>query len=232
MLRDFKAGGKNLILGLRIKGTPASSFDKAPERNFLKQRPEAHLSKAVHPVNIILIADSDLLADRMWVEKSGTLGVRQLYPFAGNADLIVNALDNLSGAASLIDLRSKAEWRRPFTVIENLALKAEKQYREQETRLYYELQATRERLRELTKRASSDGRDLLSREDKEELKSLQKRQLELRSALRNVQTVLVKDVADLQTDIILINVLSVPALLIIVALFVAKRRRAGRNRLR
>lgn len=232
MLRDFKPGGKNLILGLRVKGTPASSFDKAPERNFLKQRPEAHLPKAVRPVNIILIADSDLLADGMWVEKSGALGVRQLYPFAGNADLIVNALDNLSGAASLIDLRSKAEWRRPFTVIEDLALKAEKLYREQETRLYYELQATRERMRELTKRASGEGRDLLSREDKEELKSLQKRQLELRSALRNVQNVLVRDVAGLQSDIVLINVLFVPALLIVVALFVARRRRAGRRRAR
>ena len=87
-------------------------------------------------------------------------------------------------------------------------------------------------MRELTKRASGEGRDLLSREDKEELKSLQKRQLELRSALRNVQNVLVRDVAGLQSDIVLINVLFVPALLIVVALFVARRRRAGRRRSR
>ena len=114
MLRNFTPSGKNMILGMRIKGSPKSAFEKAPTRNFLKQRPEAHIPEAKNPVNIILIADSDLLADKFWTKKSTVLGVEQLYPFAGNANLIVNALDNLSGATSLIDLRSKAEWKRPF----------------------------------------------------------------------------------------------------------------------
>lgn len=232
MLRNFTPGGKNMILGLRIKGTPDSAFDKAPTRNFLKQRPEAHIEKAEAPVNIILIGDSDFLADKFWTTKSNMLGVEQLYPFAGNADLIVNALDNLSGAASLIDLRSKAEWRRPFTVIENLALNAGRQYREQEALLFGELQTAQLRLKELTRRSSGENSELLSREDKTEIQALQERIITLRAALRSVQNILSRDILALQSTVILLNVVFVPALLVITALFVAWRRRARRSQAR
>lgn len=232
MLRNFTPGGKNMVLGLRIKGTPRSAFDKAPTRNFLKQRPEAHIEKAAAPVNIILIADSDFLADKFWTKKSNMLGVEQLYPFAGNADLIVNALDNLSGAASLIDLRSKAEWRRPFTVIENLALNAGRQYREQEAMLFGELQTAQTRLKELTRQSSGENSDILSREDKTEIQALQERIIMLRAALRSVQNVLTQDILALQSTVILLNVIFVPALLVITALFIAWRRRARRSQSR
>ena len=228
IIRNFKAGKKNMILGLRIKGQPSSAFEKAPVRNFLKQRTEAHIGKASAPVNIILIADSDFLADKYWTTKSDMLGIEQLYPFAGNADLIVNALDNLSGTASLIDLRSKAEWRRPFTVIENMALNAGRQYRRQETALFDELQNAQDRLKELTEQSSGGNKELLSREDKTEIQTLQKRIIELRSALRAVQNVLSRDILALQSTIILFNVVFVPALLVLVALFVAWRRRVRR----
>ncbi len=228
MLRNFTPDGKNMIMGLRIKGTPNSAFDKAPTRNFLKQRPEAHIPKALAPVNIILIADSDFLADKFWTTKSNMLGVEQLYPFAGNADLIVNALDNLSGAASLIDLRSKAEWRRPFTVIENLALNAGRKYRAQETLLFTELQAAQARLKELTQRSSNENKELLSREDQSEIQALQERIIVLRSSLRSVQNILSRDIFALQSTIILLNVIFVPVLLVIIALFVSWRRRVRR----
>lgn len=228
MLRTFKSGNKNRILGLRIKGTPHSAFEKAPVRNFLKQRTEAHMEKATAPVNIIMIADSDFLADKFWTTKSDMLGVEQLYPFAGNADLIVNALDNLSGATSLIDLRSKAEWRRPFTVIENMALKAGRQYREQEAVLFAELQDTQNKLKKLTEQSSDGNKELLSREDKTEIQTLQARIISLRSALRAVQNILSRDILALQSVLILMNVVFVPALLVIIALFIAWRRRVRR----
>ena len=229
MLRNFSASGKNMILGLRIKGTPKSAFEKAPTRNFLKQRPEAHIPEAKNPVNIILIADSDLLADKFWTKKSTVLGVEQLYPFAGNADLIVNALDNLSGATSLIDLRSKAEWKRPFIVIEKLALRAGLKYREQEALLFSELEATQDRLKELTQKASDKNNETLSKEDKDEIQMLQERIIALRAALRSVQNVLSHDILALQSSIIAFNVILIPVLLVFIALFVAWRRRARRT---
>lgn len=228
MARRLKPSGKNYVLGVRIKGTFKSAFDKAPTRNYLAQRTEAHLSQSVKPTNVILIADSDLLADKYWTERENVLGASQLYPFAGNGDLVVNALDNLSDSASLIDLRSKTEWRRPFTVLEDLAQKSDKKYREEETRLFAELAETQEHLRILSEKSPDGGAELLNREDMEQIRALQERVLELRKALRSVQSVLSRDILAMQTKIMILNILLVPVLSVFAALFIAWRRRSRR----
>ena len=228
LARRLKPSGKNYALGVRIKGTPVSAFDKAPTRNFLAQRTQAHIAKAVKPTNIVLIADSDFLADRYWTDSDDLMGTKQYYPFAGNGDLVVNALDNLSDSASLIDLRSKTEWRRPFVVLEELAQKSDKQYREQENKLFVDLAETQDRLKSLTENASEAGADLLNREDMEQIRTLQERVVELRKSLRAVQSVLNRDMVAMQTSLMILNIVLVPALLLIVALFVAWRRRNRR----
>ena len=232
MRRDFKPSGKNMVIGIRLRGKPNSSFDKAPDKNFLKKRAQTHIEKALKTVNIILIADSDFLADKFWTEKSNTLGTEQLYPFAGNADLIVNALDNLSGTTSLIESRSKTQWRRPFTVIEEMTLMAGRNYRIQEAILHNDLKRTQNRLKEITEKASDDGKDILSAKDKEEIRNLQERTIALRAALRSLQNILNRDIMAFRSIIILFNVVFVPALLIIIALFIAWRRRVRRTQLR
>ena len=225
MARRLKPSGRNYVLGVRIKGVFKSAFDKAPTRNYLAQRTEAHLSQSVKPTNVILIADSDLLADKYWTEREIT---GQPYPFANNGDLTVNALDNLSDSASLIDLRSKTEWRRPFTVLEELAQKSDKKYREEETRLFAELAETQDHLRILSEKAPDGGAELLNREDMEQIRMLQKRVLELRKSLRSVQSVLSRDVLALQTKIMILNIVLVPVLSVFAALFIAWRRRSRR----
>lgn len=228
MLRNFKASGKNYILGLRIKGIMESVFEAAPVRNFLNERTDVHMEKSVKPVNVILISDSDFLADKYWATQSTVLGVEQIDAFAGNGDLIINALDNLSDSASLIDLRSKAEWRRPFTIIEEMARKSSKEYREQETILFEQLSTVQARLQQLTEGSSKENGDILTREDLVEMQQLQETVIQLRSALRSVQSVLSKDIVSLQSYLIFLNVAFVPILLVFIAFFVAWRRRSRR----
>ena len=55
---------------------------------------------SVYPVlsdrrNIVVIADTDLLLDYMWVETRAMFGQRISQVFANNGDLIANVLDNL-----------------------------------------------------------------------------------------------------------------------------------------
>ena len=159
-------------------------------------------------------------------------GIEQIHPFAGNASLIINALDNLSGTTSLIDLRSKAEWHRPFTVIEKMALEAGQKYRKQEARLFLELQETQANLKKLTQKSSDADKDTLSHEDKAEIQALQKRIISLRSSLRAVQNVLSYDILALKSKLILLNVVFVPALLVIIALFIAWRKSVRRTQSR
>ncbi|MCH2577101.1 MAG: GldG family protein, partial [Pseudomonadales bacterium] len=61
-----------------------------------------HISGSGTIANIVVFADTDFLSDRMWVQVAQFLGRRIPQPFANNGDLIINALDNLSGSADLV----------------------------------------------------------------------------------------------------------------------------------
>ena len=74
-----------------------------------------HISGSGTIANIVVFADTDFLSDRMWVQVAQFLGRRIPQPFANNGDLIINALDNLSGSADLVSIRSRGRYSRPFT---------------------------------------------------------------------------------------------------------------------
>src|SRR5687767_4029795 len=82
-------GGGPYVLAGRLSGPLKSAF---PERSGAK-----HLGASKRPANILVVADTDLLSDRLWVQAQDFLGQQILNPFANNADFVYNAVDNLSG---------------------------------------------------------------------------------------------------------------------------------------
>src|SRR3546814_12138631 len=97
----FKATGERYVLAARLSGPLKTAF---PERKDDKQLREGKADGS-----IILVADSDLLADRMWVSVQSILGQRAFNPFAGNGDFVVNAVDNLVGRTDQIGRASCRE---------------------------------------------------------------------------------------------------------------------------
>ena len=83
----------------------------------------------------MLVGDVDMLSDRLWVQVQNFLGQRLVNAFANNGDFVINALDNLSGSADLIGLRSRATYSRPFTTVDELRRDADAKFRETEKQL-------------------------------------------------------------------------------------------------
>ena len=94
-----------------------------------------HLNTSLEPVNIVIFADSDILSDRLWVQVTQFFGQRIPQPFANNGDLIINAMDNLSGGADLSSIRSRGRYSRPFTRVLSLQREADDRLREEEGEL-------------------------------------------------------------------------------------------------
>ena len=95
----------------------------------------AHLSTSLEPTNIVVFADSDLLTDRLWVQVTQFFGQRIPQPFANNGDLVINAMDNLSGGADLSSIRSRGRYSRPFTKVLALQREADDRLRQEESEL-------------------------------------------------------------------------------------------------
>jgi len=171
----------------------------------------AHLSQSNGPVNIILIADSDMLNDRLWVQIQSFFGQRIGQAFASNGDFIMNSLDNLSGNAELVTIRSRGRYARPFLTVMELQREADLRLREEETELLQNLQQTEVQIVALS--STQDGNQL-SDEQRAEIDRFNEQQLETRRRLREVQLQLNQDIERLGSVLKFVNTALVPILLI------------------
>ena len=186
------------------------------------------LTKSKAPIQVIVVADTDILADRMWVDRQDFYGQTVATPFAANGDMVVNMLDALGGSADLINLRSRGTYQRPFTRVDALEKAASSRLREQQDVLAASLSETEKKLAQLnaaTEDKNTGEAHELTPAQKQEITKFQQEKWKIRKNLRDVQHQLDSDVDKLGTVLKVINTVAVPVLLIIFALLMALWRR-------
>jgi ABC-type uncharacterized transport system involved in gliding motility auxiliary subunit len=225
LLRDFVKSGERYVVAARIQGPIKSAFAAPPAESAksaadAKKPLPAHLKEAKGPANIILVADSDIFTDSLWVqvvELQG--GQRAARPIAHNAAFVLNAIENLSGSSDLISLRSRGTSNRPFRVVADLRRRAEQQFLRQEQALQDKLTATQNRIAELEGRRAAQARpgaapqEILTPEQEAEIEKFRAELVETRRSLRDVQRRLGSDIDRLGAWLAAINILLVPLML-------------------
>lgn len=193
---------------------------------------EMHLAQTQSPANIVLFADTDFLTDRLWVQVAQFLGQRIPQPFANNGDLLINSLDNLSGGADLVSIRSRGTYSRPFTRVIALQREADDRLRTEEADLLNRLSETEAALAELNQDEDGNPLGQLTPEIQAEIDRFNGEMLDTRRRLRDVQFQLTEDIDQLGANLKAINTGMVPVLLTIFALLAhytrLRRRRSAR----
>jgi ABC-type uncharacterized transport system involved in gliding motility auxiliary subunit len=205
LLAGYKPSGEHYCLVCRLEGKFKTAF---PER-----KEPGHLAEAKEPGEILLVADTDILSDRLWVRTQNFFGQKLLNAFADNGDLFANAVDNLTGSSDLISIRSRGISNRPFTKVEELKQAADDRFRVKEQELQRELADTERKLAELQSGKSKDEKFVLSPEQQKELENFLERKLEIRKELREVRRQLDADIDALGARLKFINIGLVPLLL-------------------
>jgi ABC-type uncharacterized transport system involved in gliding motility auxiliary subunit len=173
---------------------------------------------------VILVGDTDLLSDRLWVSYTQSLlGQPQLSALANNGDFITNIADNLSGSSALLSIHGRVSSQRPFTRVQALQSVADQKFLAKKQELQRELAVTRSRLSELqpAKAARNDG---VSAEQRGEIEQFLQRQLEINKELRSVQHQFNAEIDALGLRLKFINIVLVPALVALVGLLYGWRR--------
>lgn len=228
----FEPGDKRLVLSARVTGPADTAFPDGPPLEEQEKRGPGdpdQLMQAADGINVIVTADTDILADRFWVRIDRFLGMQVPNPFANNADFLVNAIDNLGGNDDLISLRSRGEYARPFKVVEGIKREAESRFRDREQALLAKLEETEGKLRELQKGNGPEGGSILTAEQRKELELFRTEQLRTRKELRAVQHELGKNIERLGDSLKLINIGLIPLLLAVVAVAVGALRQRRWN---
>ena len=134
----------------------------------------------------------------------------------------------MAGSDALIGLRSRGTSARPFKVIDRLRRNAERDFATRQQILQQNLAATERRLAEL-EAETPEGEVLISDAQLAEIDRFRNDLVNTRKELRAVQRSLNVGIERLQQGLTWLNILLVPSILLVIAGFVALRRRARRR---
>jgi len=224
--KDFLATGDRYALAARITGQTQSAYEQPPEGFAEDKHIKASVEAGIH---VVLFADTDILTDRLWVQKQNFLGQTVVNSFADNGTLVVNIADQMLGSNDLIAIRARGSTSRPFERVDTLRLVAETQFRDTEERLQAELAETERTLTEMQSARQDGELTVLNTEQQDALQQFLDRKLEIRSELRQVQHDLTRDIEALGMRLKFINIVLMPLLIIIVALMFGQYRRKRRE---
>ncbi len=239
ILKEFVPEEGQLTLAARLSGKLKSAFpdgppedkDKKDEADDEKAPARPHLAESADVVNLIVVADSDILADTFWLQIQDFFGQRMVVPTANNADFVINALDNLSGSSELIGLRSRGFSDRPFDRVMEIQRAAELQYRDRERALLEELKEVEGKLKDLTTKEQESAAVILTDKQQQAIADFRRQIIKVRGELRDVRRALREDIDTLDGWIKILNIAAMPALIALLAigLLVARNRRTRRR---
>jgi ABC-type uncharacterized transport system involved in gliding motility auxiliary subunit len=227
-LRDgFKPTGVRYTLAARVSGNVRSAFPDGPPAGVTLPVGVTALKASSQPLNLVVIADTDLLADYLWVHAQDFFGQRLVQAWASNGDLVLNALDNLAGSADLISVRGRATFTRPFERVERLRRAADERFHAKEQELEQQLQATEQKLTQLESKGGSEkGAVIVTPEEQQEIEHFEQEKLRIRKELRAVRAGLDAEIQRLGTTLKIVDIIVIPAAFALLALgFAAWRRR-------
>src|SRR5579862_5294528 len=225
-LRDnFHPTGERYTLAARVTGNVKSAFPNGPPAGVQLAAGEAPLKASVKPLDLVVVADTDLLADFLWVREQNLFGQRVAQPWANNGDLVFNSLDNLAGSDDLISVRGRAAYTRPFRRVEALRASADERFRAKEQELESQLRTTEDKLTALQARRNDRSAVILTPEQEQEIERFQQEKLKIRKDLRSVRAGLDADITHLGSTIKVLNIIVVPLIFALAALAIGLHRR-------
>jgi ABC-type uncharacterized transport system involved in gliding motility auxiliary subunit len=230
LLDGFRPTGVRYVIAARVTGPVTSAFPQgAPaDPKPATGPPRAHLASSSSPVNIVIVADTDLMMDYLWVQTREMLGQRVAQAFANNGDFIANILDNLGGSSALISIRGRATFSRPFERLDAMRRQADERLRSKALELQTELQQTEVKLTDLQSKRNDQSSLMLNAEQEAELKKFTIEKTRVRKQLRETQRGLDVEINRLETRIKVLDIALAPlcvAVAGVIILYLRRRRK-------
>ena len=237
--RGFQPTNEEMPLAIRLTGKFHTAFPEGKPKPYAPPRAdkkkgdekkaqdpaEPQLMQSAEENAVVLVADVDLLSDGAAVEIQEVFGQRVPVPRNGNLALALGMVEQLSGDSALINLRSRASFSKPLTVVREMEARAQQQYLGKIKELEDNLMKTQENLQALQRGKSGTASSILTAEQQAELDNFRQRAVETRRDLKELRKNLRVESDSLEFWIKVLNIGLVPLLVAFAGLALALARR-------
>lgn len=225
LLSTFVSRDEPLTIAARIAGPaktafpdgapqPPISLDETPPTGFTGQ----HRSESTGSINVIIVADVDMLFDAVWLREQRLGNILLGYTkLADNGDFAIGAVDHLAGSSDLISIRARAKYARPFDRVVKIRDEAEVRYLAEQKALESKAAEAERRIAELQRERPGSGDLILSPEQQAELERFNQVLLDTRKELRRLQRTMRRDIEGLGLTLKFVNIGLIPLVVTLAA---------------
>ncbi len=199
MLSNFTDGTEPVVMAYLATGRFKSAFpegieaedesadkdedEPGDEEKATKTKKITGLTEAEEDCAVIVFADVDFISDIV-AYRSSIFGLAVV---DDNSALLLNAIEDLAGSANLISIRSRGNFQRPFTVVDEIEVQAEAETAEEEARINAEIAGFQQELGKILSTSKETETDIIETSILQKKKDLELKIHEAQRRLRGIK---------------------------------------------
>lgn len=230
MMASFVDGDRPVAMGYLVTGRFSSSFPEGievetdapadpndpndPNESRKIQKRVTGLTEATADCAVVVFSDVDFISDQLAYATSifGKMVV------GDNGALLMNTVEELGGSGDLIAIRSRGNFKRPFTVVDEIEREAERASADEVALVNAQIDGFNQKLQELV--SSAKGEDEQKILGSDIVKTKRELEMKIRDAQKRLRAI--KEKSRAQTDQLgnqlkMVNIAAVPSVILVVA---------------
>ncbi len=233
LMKNFSDGAKPVVMGYLLTGKFKSSFpdgilavsdSQAQDANKPKSKTRIMgLTQATGNCAVAVFSDVDFITDSLAYYRNPLFGNIVV---GDNSALLMNTIDDLSGSTDLISIRSRGNFRRPFTVVDRIEEKAEAETADEVAKLNAEITGFEDELKTLVNSANEKEKQVIGNSLARKTKDLELKKLKARQQLRQVKMQKRQRIEALGNELRAFNMLAAPVVILLIAVVLGIKRSA------
>jgi len=233
LMAKFAPGTRPVPMGYLITGRLKSSFpdgieikvdsseqessDKTEDPNDDKptEKRITGLKEATEDCAVAVFADVDFISDMLAYQNFPPFGKVVV---GDNSALMLNAIDKLGGSGDLISIRSRGNFRRPFTVVDKIEEQAVNEEREEVAKINAQIVGFRSELESIRTSVKEEEQEVIGSSIMQKKRDLELKIHQAQRQLRQVKMTRRERIEHLGNILRGFNMLMTPAVILVIAI--------------
>jgi len=232
LMKKFSDGTEPVTMGYLITGRLKSSFPNGievesespdpndPNETVTTTKHITGLKEAQQDCVVAVFSDVDFISDNMAYQNSffGKIVV------GDNATLMLNAIDDLSGSSELVSIRSRGNYKRPFTAVDEIKRRAEAETAEEVEKINMQIAGFQNELNSILSSAKEGQEEVIGSSIVQKKQQVELKIHQAQRQLRQVKMTRREKIEHLGNRLRQANMLAAPVVILIIAIVLGVRR--------